>query len=104
MCLFSFFYYYFPINMQNIGCIGVQIEGNQMNWFSVKNHKQSTWGFDFCFGGSVIVVIYSESGFLSLSLCSLAYFANEFLVLWFLSVMLSLASRVLNFAVCKSHF
>lgn len=103
MCLFSFFYY-FSISMQNIGCIGVQIEGNQMNWFSVKNHKQSTWGFDFCFSGSVIVVIYGTSGFLSLSLCSLAYFAVEFLVLWFLSAMLSLASRVLNFAVCKSHF
>lgn len=102
MCLFFFFL--FSISMQNIGFIGVQIEGKQMNWFSVKNHKQSTWGFDFCFSGSVIVVIYSKSGFLSLSLCALAYFAIEFLVLWFLSAIFSLASRVLNFAVASPIF
>lgn len=96
-------FFFPPISMQNTGCIGVRIEGNQMNWFAVRNHMQSTYGFDFCFSGCVIIVIYSESGFLSLSLCSLAYFAIEFLVLWFLSATFSVASRVLNFAVCKSH-
>lgn len=45
-CVF-FFFFNFPISMQNIGCIGVRIEGNQMNWFSVKKPQAEYVGFWF---------------------------------------------------------